>query len=414
MIRKSLKFLHLADLHLGYNFMGGRLKLPYEKAQLRSREQLDVFSCALRLARDEKVDIILIAGDFWEEDQLNSETLAFVHDQLATVDIPVMIAPGNHDYYSPGSHYSDEISRVTIKKSWHSNVHIFKDYDFQHFQSPDLDGVIVTGLAYHSNQPVAVRKFKDPIQLPEADIHLCVVHGSRDDHLPKGKMRTMPFSDAELLSQPFDYVALGHYHSQIGIEDSEGSIRAAYPGSTMALNVDETGMHGCLIGTIHSDGKLRNTGKNACTTEIVFHELDKRRIHRLSVDISGLQYIQAIETKISSVLDQNGVRKEDMALIELTGTYPRGSRINIEDESLKDSCFHLLIDATAVRPEWDIDDIDQGKSLTTEGIFRNRLRAMIDEAVEKNDDAELEKLQNALYYGLDALHDKPITPRKTS
>ena len=404
MTRTSLKFLHLADLHLGSQFFGGRLKLPYDKAEKRVREQHDALSRAVELAHDEDVEIIFIAGDLWEEDGLTADTVAFVLDTLAKAAVPVVIAPGNHDYYAPGSHYSDEITRSVIGRTWPDNVIIVRDYDFTHFRPPRLDGVSVTGIAYHSNQPVKLRRFSKPVGSREADLSICVVHGSRDDHLPPGKLRTMPFSDSELLTQPFDYMALGHYHTSAQIMGTEDLVRAAYPGSAFALSADETGPHGCLIGTVRQGGVEQSS--------MEFHELDQRRIHRLKLNISGLQYIQAVEKKIAESLADAEVQSQDMVLVELEGTYPQPNRMVFSEDFLMNACFHLTIETSGVKPEWDIDDEDKLEKRTTEGLFRMRLREMIERAEEQDDRAEVIRLQNVLYYGLDALHARQIIPRQ--
>ena len=406
-----VKFLHLADLHLDRPLAGGRLKLPYEKAGRRAREQREILARAVELARDEEAGLILIAGDLWEEDSLAPDTVPFVTQTLGRAGLPVVIAPGNHDYYSPASHYSSDITSARFGRGWPENVHIFQTYDFSHYCPPGLEGVSVTGLAYLTNKAVQTRALSRRLEVPQADIRICLLHGSRDDYLPPGKDRTLPFSDAELLTQPFDYTALGHYHSRSHISDDVGKVRAAYPGATCALTADETGPHGVLIGVIEAGG--------ITPSELVFHELDPRQIHRLKVDISGLQHIQAVEKRISEELTNSGVRSQDMALVELEGTYPQGSRLTFGDDFPGDACFHLRIDSSAVRPEWELDEVEKQPleavrpPRTTEGIFRMRLRQMIGEAAEKGDQEEVTRLQNALFYGLDALHSRPITPRQT-
>jgi len=402
MKRESLKFLHLADLHLGQQFTGGRLKLPYEKAQKRAREQQDILIKAIELAKKHEAELVLIAGDLWEESGLSVETVEFVIDVLGNSGIPVVISPGNHDYYAPSSHYCDEITKVMIRKTWPDNVVIIREYDFTHIQPPGLAGVSVTGIAYHSNQPDKVRRFGSKLQPPDADIRICVVHGSRDDYLPSGKIMTMPFSDAELLAQPFDYTALGHYHGCSMIKDNSGMVRAAYPGSTCALSSDETGPHGCIIGTVHRGG--------VHPSEIALKPLDPRQVYRLKIDVSGMQHIRKVEAKITHSLKEAGVSDRDMALVELTGTYPGGS-MSFSEEFINGSCFQLTIDTASVRPEWNIDDLDDQQTLTTEGIFKARLRQMIEDAININNTAEVTRLQNVLFYGLDALHNRPITPR---
>jgi len=400
---KTLKFLHLADLHLDRPLNGGRLKLPYEKAQKRAREAREALVQTVDLAHREEVGIILIAGDLWEEDSLAPDSVQFVMETLGRAGMPVVIAPGNHDYYSPSSHYSDEIVNARYGRRWPENVHIFRDYDFSHFLPPGLDGLQVVGLAYRSNQAVSVRKLSESMILPDAELRICLVHGSRDDNLPPGKLRTLPFSDAELLGQPFDYVALGHYHSRSAITDAKGKIRAAYPGSTIATAADETGPHGVLIGELNSGG--------IAPEALTFHPLDPRQIYRLTLDVTGLKHTMAVESMIMKRLIEAQTGNDDMALVELTGRFPLGSRIPFSEDFVRQARWHLKIDASKVQPEWEIEGETPSEPRTTEEFFRARLNQQIQEALGRGDDAEAIRLQNALYYGLDALHGAAINPR---
>ncbi len=401
---RSIKVLQISDLHLDRSMLGGRLKLPFDKAQHRQRELREALIRAVDFARSEKVDLVLIAGDLWEEDNLATDTATFVADTLGKADVPVIIAPGNHDFYSPGSHYSDDILAARFDRRWPENVYIFRDYDFSHYTPPGLPDVSITGLAYRSNQPISMRRLGEHIEPPEAALRIAVIHGSRDDHLPSGKMSTLPFSDKELLAQPFDYTALGHYHSRAVIQDDAGKVKGSYSGSACALSVGDTGVKGCLILEIKSGGVDEKS--------MEFIELDERRLHRIRIDVSGLQHTQAVENKIRETLEKEEVRSQDMALVELTGSYIMGSRIAFDSEFIQNACYHLHIDTSNVRPEWSLEDDQSLTPRTTEAIFRARLKKMIDEAAERGDQAEVVRLQNAFIYGMDALHGNPVLPRQ--
>jgi len=403
MSRNQIKFLHLADLHLGRSFLGGRLKLSHEKAQKRVRDQQDALIKAVDLARKEKVDLILIAGDLWEEEGLTNTIVAFVFKVLGDAGIPVVISPGNHDYFSISSHYSSEITTITAGRSWPNNVNVFNCYDFTHLELPELPGVVITGIAYHSNQSVKSRKLQTVLQPANADLQICILHGSRDGFLPDDKLVTMPFSDDELLTQPFSYTALGHYHSHSIIKNKIGIIKAAYPGSPVALSASETGAHGCLIGTVYADGVK--------SSDLEYIELDPRRNHRIKLDITGIQHIQAVESKITETLQKEGVNEKDIVLLELSGSFPQGGRLEFAEDFLNESCFQLTIDSTSVQPEWRLEEIYISKRITTEGAFRSKLIDMITYAEEQGNDKEANQLRNALFYGLDALSGRQIIPR---
>lgn len=402
MSRTQVKFLHISDLHLDRE-LGGKLKLPYEKAEQRRRELRDAFGRALDIARDDNVEIILIAGDLWEEETLSPDTVQFVLDKLGAAVVPVVIAPGNHDYYSPGSHYSSDITYARFGREWPANVTIFRDYDLTTTPVVGLEGVIVSGLAYHSNQPVVVRKLAEKAESREGMLHLAVIHGSRDDSLPPGKMRTLPFSDEELFAQPFDYTALGHYHSPLRIRDQKGMVRAAYPGCTAALTIDDTGEHGAFIGVARKGGVDDSALRSI--------PLDHRRCHRLKLDISGLTHVQAVEAKIREGLQGLGVKPDDMALVELSGTYPQMTRLVFNDEFVKSLCWHVQIEADGILPEWEVSSGDELNPRTTEALYRVRIHRMMDEAAKRGDEAEVRRLKYALFYGLDALYGRTVTPR---
>jgi len=98
-------------------------------------------------------------------------------------------------------------------------------------------------------------------------------------------------------------------------------------------------------------------------------------------------------------------------LLELSGSFPQGGRLEFADDFLNESCFQLTIDSTSVQPEWRLDEIDASKRITTEGAFRSKLIEMIIEAEKQGNDNEANRLRNALFYGLDALSGRQIMPR---
>lgn len=54
-------------------------------------------------ASERDVDLLLIAGDLYEQERFTPSTANFLRDELEAFERPVFISPGNHDYYSPTS-----------------------------------------------------------------------------------------------------------------------------------------------------------------------------------------------------------------------------------------------------------------------------------------------------------------------
>ena len=71
---------------------------------------------------------------------------------------------------------------------------------------------------------------------------VALFHGSREGHCPPGQKLTAPFSDDEALRSPFDYLAVGHYHTPSRL-DADGGTRLAYAGAPIALDLSEVGAH---------------------------------------------------------------------------------------------------------------------------------------------------------------------------
>ena len=114
-----LKIIHGADFHLDSPFSG----LTPDQAARRREEQRELLDRLARLAREQKADLVLLAGDLLDSQRCYRETAQALARALGDIPCPVFIAPGNHDYYSPRSVYA------TL--DWPDNVHIFRDPSIQ-------------------------------------------------------------------------------------------------------------------------------------------------------------------------------------------------------------------------------------------------------------------------------------------
>ena len=99
---KNIKILHTADLHLDSAFEA----LPAGKAAIRRAEQRELLSRLAELARSERVDVVLLAGDIFDGGGTYFETGAELVRCLRDMSVPVFIAPGNHDPYDAHSPYA--------------------------------------------------------------------------------------------------------------------------------------------------------------------------------------------------------------------------------------------------------------------------------------------------------------------
>ena len=111
-----MKFLHTADWQLGMK------AVHVGEAGNQVREtRMAALRHAIEIARENAVDFVLVAGDAFEDNGVETFLVQSVADLLARVGRPVYLIPGNHDPLVPGS--------VWEHPAWKSaeNVHILRE-----------------------------------------------------------------------------------------------------------------------------------------------------------------------------------------------------------------------------------------------------------------------------------------------
>ena len=245
-----IKFLHGADLHLDSPFRS----LPPEQAALRRREQLGLLRDLGDLANDAACDLVLLSGDLLDSEAARPDTAEALRRALAACRAPVFIAPGNHDYFAPGSPYA--------AAGWPDNVHIFTRETPESVTLQDL-GVRVWGAAFTGPEAPAPGPFQTP---DDGLLDVMVLHGDTGN----GPYR--PLTTEWIAGTNLDYLALGHIHSASGLLRA-GKTAYAFPGCPMGRGFDETGPKGVYMGTLSEEG---------CRLD--FHPLPGRRYEILTVE----------------------------------------------------------------------------------------------------------------------------------
>ncbi len=278
-----MKLLHAADLHLDSAFAG----LPEEKAALCRQESRDILRRMVDWANDHEADVMLLAGDLFDSDRLYSQTARTLALTLGRFRGRIFLAPGNHDFYAPGSGYS--------AVEWPENVHIFTSRTPQTVLLPEWNAS-VTGTAFTTAEewePLAGAAFAGS----EAAVRLGVVHGE----VTRGESKYRAISPAEIGKTDLTYLALGHVHQHSGLQRA-GRTVWAYPGCPEGRGFDELGEKGVLL--LHAQsGQV--TGE--------FVPLCRRRYQDVRVDVTGCDPLDAVLNALPPAT------AEDIYRITLTG-----------------------------------------------------------------------------------------------
>ncbi|MBR6788405.1 MAG: exonuclease subunit SbcD [Clostridia bacterium] len=242
-----MKFLHLADLHIGKR-LEGRYRLD---------EQREVLKEITDIAKRENVDLTLIAGDVFDVTSPTAEAKRIFYRfalDLASV-CPVIAISGNHDGPAELSSPKDlaEIADIRlIGKSERITLDLGEKVNISALPYPDdaslreYEGEYVDKVKSYISD--SVTNFVDG----ETNIllaHLFMTGGSEgSDENTLGPARMLP----KTVLPEATYVALGHVHKPMTASKSK---RAYYAGSPMAYHFDDEGEKSVIIGNAQK-GKL--------------------------------------------------------------------------------------------------------------------------------------------------------------
>lgn len=217
--RRALRLLHTADLHLDSDGYGDAA----ERAAHRERSRR-VLSRIVDLALADRVDLLLVAGDLFDHNRVDDETVAFVRGELARLRQPVVILPGNHDALTTQAvHDRHDLSAGA------PHVHVIRGLDGETVELPELD-TVVWGRAMEEHVPA----FQPLARIPrrhDGRWCLAMAHGFFYPERQRPERSSPIFAD-EVRDTGWDYVALGHHH--VGADVSQGHVTAHYSGAPVA------------------------------------------------------------------------------------------------------------------------------------------------------------------------------------
>ena len=175
----------------------------------------------LAMARRVGADMVLLAGDTFDNHMVNGATVDRAGRLLADAGLPVIILPGNHDPITRDSTFLRgdfaSIPNVTIFGITAERSIVFPNRELEIWGNAHRD--------YHDNVPL-----RDP-QPRSTRWQVCVGHGHYEPpetwHNPLRP--SWLISDAMIAATGADYVALGHWDRPMQVGD--GTIPAYYSGS---------------------------------------------------------------------------------------------------------------------------------------------------------------------------------------
>ena len=213
---KKLRLIHTSDTHLGD--VTGHPQAAY------------ALTSVVDAVADNEGDMLLLVGDVFDNERVSDEVLDSFLTQIARLDTPALVLPGNHDLIHETSVYRRAPFNDAPK-----NLFVFKETEGEVLSFPSL-GIDLWGRAMPMHTPA----FK-PLQGMPSPIGtnwlVAMAHGHF--HYDEDRdMRSSPIYPHEVAESRCHYLALGHWDRHVDV--SQGNTTAVYSG--------------CPLGPIGSPG----------------------------------------------------------------------------------------------------------------------------------------------------------------
>ncbi|HXZ29577.1 MAG TPA: DNA repair exonuclease [Dehalococcoidia bacterium] len=369
-----LKVLHTADIHLGAKFLGLGNKGASQREQLRT-----TFKNVVATAINEKVNIVLIAGDLFDSNQQPQRNIDLLIEQsnlLGSNNIPVCLIPGTHDSLDSSSIYR----KVDFERRC-PNLKIFAEENISYKEYPGLD-LTVYGKPNLSNKS-RESPLKGLKRATSSKFHIAMAHGSfyipekiaEDDHV---------FRLEEVKASGMNYVALGHWHRVYRCSEEPPTWYSGPP----EWIPDQTERAGVLLASLSDAGEVKVEPK----------KLGLRGYDEVEINMSEIQDSAMLKLRISEGANQDLVRKAT-----LKGLRDAEFIVNPEEleSELGEKFFYLSV----------IDKSHPKSGEVTEGeerLIGNRFIRLMKKQIEASQGEEKEIAENALQYGIALLDGKEV------
>jgi len=349
-----MKFIHIADVHIG-----ARPDADFPWGVEREKEILTSFNKIIDLCNEQKIDLLLIAGDLFHRQPLIRELkeINYCFDKLIRTQV-VFIA-GNHDYIGARSNY--------IGFAWTNKVHMLSEEAMDSIYLEDINTEIY-GFSYHTRDIMEPRYHKVYPGCEER-INILLAHG--------GDEKNIPIDKKALQNNGFDYIALGHIHKPEQFGD-----RMAYAGSLEPMDKNETGERGYITGEIEKDLDIS-------TIELRFVPNSIRQYYKVELLVHQGMTNGAMLDMAKRKIQEYGIK--NIYVFQLTGIRDTDIMFHKEDFKALGNVVEVL-DETV--PDYNFEALYQENQDNIIGLYIQRIR----ESASQNVVA-----QKALYYGIEAL-----------
>ncbi len=328
-----MKIIHTADIHLDSPLTHS------SNPQKRRLELLQALSNLGEYANNNGVQVVIVAGDLFDDKYTSAKTVQGVADIIAQSGAKWCILQGNHGDNTPYDKLKAICPQVlTFGEQWTS--HLFDD-------------VNVCG----RELGVADQYYWQNLSLPSDKFNVLVLHGDVDDD-------AYGIIDKKVIANSgANYVALGHRHSFA--THKFGKVNACYCGVLECRGFDENSQTGFVL-------------LDTQTNSVNFVKQSIRTVENVTVDVSAIKSEIALEKLLMQCLAE--VSSRNYLNLTFVGTLSENVRLSTAQAFLQGKFFGLRIQ-DKTQPSFDVAKIAEEVSLRGEFV-RQVLQLPTDEQAE--------------------------------
>lgn len=324
-----MRLLVSADIHLGSPIRSAAMRNPELGDRLKQASR-DAFVRIVDLTISKNIDVLVLAGDIFDNDQPDLRSRAFLVAQLARAaeaNIPTVLIRGNHDALLDHRAHGDLGPMIHLLHKGAPSVEI-EDVWF-HGLSFDATHVLKSFLPDYP-APVPGRR------------NVGLIHTSLDgspQHDPYA-----PCSEQDLMAHGYDLWCLGHIHAPF--ERTSDPVLAVMPGIPQPRHFGERA--GGTIAIVElGDG----------TPAIERHGVGRLAFKECSLDLSECSNVQEVLSVLRTGL-QGMQHPEDVTAVRLrliTGHHTTEVLTSLTNEILENIDRVFLDKVKVVVPQWHAD-----------------------------------------------------------
>ncbi len=308
-----MKLLLAADVHLDTPFVWAGPVV----GRARRRALRNAVRRIAELAAEIEVDALCFAGDLYEHERTGPDTGEFLRTVFAEVPCPVLLAPGNHDWYGPSSLYR--------QVEWPRQVVVFSEDRLRPFAL--AEGFTVWGAGHCA--PANTDGFLDGFRVDRGGVSVALFHGSERGGFGRqesGKVPHAPFTADQVAACGLSHALVGHFH-----RPTLGRWHT-YPGNPEPLAFGEQGERGAVLVSIAEDGSV--------SREV--HAVAESPWHDVLVRVEGASHADEIREQVAAEL----APLSGIVRVTVTGEVAPGTELG----GLDLSTLGRHLDALVVRP----------------------------------------------------------------